>query len=110
MTTRLWRLESSRAGYCKAQLKPQGKIAGRVFGAAAFEALAFFLCAGGVGGMNVDNAESAINQRTGTPDRSLVICKDEAARQAARDVCLARPHLKPWRFFCAGRWGGRSEK
>lgn len=49
--------------------------------------------------MNVDNAESAINQRTGTPDRSLVICKDEAGRQAARDVCLARPHLKPWRFF-----------
>ena len=44
MITRLWRLESSRAGYCKAQLKQQGKIAGRVFGAAAFEALAFFLC------------------------------------------------------------------
>ena len=42
MITRLWRLESSRAGYCKAQLKPQGN--------------------------------------------------------AARGVCLARLHLKPWRF------------
>ena len=50
--------------------------------------------------MNVDNAESAINQRTGTPDRSLVICKDEAARQAAMRMFGTPAFEAPVLFLC----------
>ena len=48
MIARSWRLEGPQVGHCKAQLKPQGKAAGRMFGAAAFEAPALF-CAGKMG-------------------------------------------------------------
>ena len=51
-----------------------------------------------------NNAEGEIKRRLWSSvsvDRrpAAVPCKAQAGRQAARDVCLARPHLMPWRFF-----------